>query len=111
MAECFGRGQVSMADSQADSTDCQALLHPRGLRIVFLGVIFCARNPLSSSPQRAPFLLPWARMAIGGSSRAWARVPWWPGGGTRVHDGTWGRNRGPERGRKSWSELWLPQLG
>lgn len=35
LAECFGRGQVSMEDSQADFIGCQALLHPSGLTIVF----------------------------------------------------------------------------
>ena len=58
MAECFGRGQVSTADSQADSTDCQALLHPRGLRIVFLGVIFVLGIPSARAPKGPPSSCP-----------------------------------------------------
>lgn len=108
LAECFGRGQVSMEDSQADFIGCQALLHPSGLTIVFLRVIFVL-NPLSSSPQRAPVFLPgpdWPSEAVLEHRQGPVVTRGWH------HDGTWGRKWGPERGRKSWSELLAPtQLG
>ena len=40
-----------MEDSQADSIGCQALLHPSGLRIVLLGVIFVLGIPSAPAPK------------------------------------------------------------
>ena len=40
-----------MEDSQADSIGCQALIHPSGLRIVLLGVIFVLGIPSAPAPK------------------------------------------------------------
>lgn len=58
LAECFGRGQVSMEDCQADFIGCQALLHPSGLTIVFLRVIFVLGIPSAPAPKGPPSSCP-----------------------------------------------------